>query len=364
MGGPGIRWCLATAAVAASAWLGVLWLATPALASADGSLYQRLQINWSHDAWAGHDRASFQIPGIGNGDVMCSPNTTWIQMFPSDRQAENDMWSVKWETKNGLVQTAVKNARVYRFSTPTSTIPHGTGPSAYEGFNQRTPVEAADTGSMVGLISKRGALNAPGGVGVSPTSIELDWSWTGFHTANAKCHVLARFVTAIGGRSRIVSEGVSAPLPSRIGSVGSFNINWHGEAEYPVALTRHSSLTVPGIGTLRGTCQDGLAGEAYLTLTPVLSTTPFASVTSYQGEGLENSLTDDYYTDPVSGLVGPITLPSNGFVTADLEPAWDSPSGKETELLASSMMVTNNPNPASDYCEVSVEAITAPNPVL
>ena len=58
------------------------------------------------------------------------------------------------------------------------------------------------------------------------------------------------------------------------------------------------------------------------------------------------------------------TVPWHELYTSDLEPAWDSPSGKETELLASSMMVTNNPNPASDYCEVSVEAITAPNPVL
>jgi hypothetical protein len=364
MARPTLRRYLATAGVLASACLMTMWSAAPALASGNGSLYQRLEISWSGDNWRGHDRASFQIPGIGSGDVMCGPNTTWIQMFPSDRDAENEMWNVKWETKNGLLQTAVKDARVYQFSTPTSTIPHGTGASAYEGFNQRTPIEAADAGSMVGLISKRRALNVPGGVGVAPTSIELDWSWSGFHTRTAECHVLARFVTEISGPSRIVAEGASAPLPSLIGPVGSFNLNWHGENEYPVSLTRHSSLTVPGIGTVSGICEEGLGGEAYLTLTPVLGLTPFASVTTYQGEGLFNSLTDDYYDDPVSGVVGPITLPSNGFVIADVEPVWDAPSGQETELLVSSIMVTNNPDPASDYCEVSVEAITAPNPVL
>lgn len=349
-----------------AAALGVMLLTGTAAAhsATSGTLYQRLLVSWRLDGWSGHDRASFQIPGIGEGDVICNPKTTWIQMVPSDRTAENDMWSVKWETKNGVQQTAVKNARVYEFSTPSSTVPHGTGASAYEGFNQHTPIESSDSGSMVGLISKRGALNAPGGTGVAPTSVQLSWSWSGFGSAGAQCQVAATFVTAIQGPSREVSEGEKSSLPASLGPVSSFNINWHGEAEEPAAAQRTHSLTVPRIGVLSGTCEDGIDGEAYLTLTPQDGGDPYAEVTTFQGEGIENSTLDDYYTDPLSGLVGPIALPVNGFLTATLLPAWNAPSSQQTDLLVSSIRTTNDPDTANDYCEVSVQAISAPDPVL
>ncbi len=338
--------------------------AAAAAAATTGSLYQKLVVSWSNNKSRGHDRADFQIPGIGYGDVVCSPDTTWIQMVPSDRDAENDMWSVVTQTKNGVQQTAVKDARVYEFSTPTSTTPHGTGASAYEGFNQHTPVEAANSGSMIGLISKRAALNTYGGVGVAPTSIDLQWAWSGFGTKDATCRVTASFVTEISGPSRRILEGAARQKPSVLGAVSSFNLNWHGESEETVAAGRPNSLTIPNIGVLHGVCEDGTDAEAYLALTPYGTATPYASVTTYQGEGIYNSTVDDYYTDPVSGAVGPIALPVNGFVTATVLPGWYAPATQETELLISSYRITNNPNGAADYCEISVEALTAPDPFI
>jgi hypothetical protein len=330
-----------------------------AAAQSTSSLYQKLTVSWRNDNWVGHSAASFAIPGIGAGQVVCKPNTTWIRMLPADPGAENSMWIVKFETKNGVAQTAVKDVRVYKFSTPTSTVPHGTGPTGFEGFNQFTPIEPASTGSMVGLISKRGALNAPGGAGVAPTSFQLNWEWTGFGTSAARCNVNATFVTRIVGRSRSVSHGRSGELPSTLSPAFSFNLNWHGAKEAPAAAARLHSLTVPGIGTLAATCQTGIAGESYLTLTPAAGVSPFASVVTYQGEGVDNSVHTDYYNDPVSGLLGPIPLPVNGMLVATLLPAWQASSAHAAQLIVSSLRKTNDPDPADNYCEISTQVLGA-----
>lgn len=330
-----------------------------ASAQPTSTLSQRVSVSWRNDHWAGHTRATFAIPGIGAGEVVCKPNTTWIRIMPADTSAENSMWIVKLQTKNGLPTSAVKDVRVYKFSTPTSTVPHGTGPTAFEGFNQYTPIEPASSGSMIGLISKRGALNAPGGAGVAPTSFQLTWSWTGFGTPAARCDVNAKFTTRILGRSRSVSNGRPAALSSPLAPVFSFNLNWHGEAELAAAAARPHSLSVPGIGTLSATCQPGIGGESYLTLTPAPGATPFAGVTEYQGEGIHNSVQTDYYTDPTTGRLGPIPLPVNGMLIATLLPSWQSSPGQAAQLIVSSVRKTNDPNPRSNYCEISAQVVGA-----
>ena len=331
-----------------------------------GSLYQQLVINWSGDHFQGHDRASFQIPGIGNGDVMCAPNTTWIQMLPSNRAAENDFWVVLSQTKNGAFQTAVRDARVYRYSNPKATSPHGTGNSAYIGFNTQTPVESSGSGSLVGLISRRNGLNTYAGPGASPTSVHLSWSWSGFGSGAASCHISATFITEIGGDSRRVAEGVHVGLPdaAAIGPVGSFGVNWTGESDYAPSLRWPSSLTVPQDGTLSGTCQVGVGGLDELTLTPPAGAYPYAQMTTYQGEGVENSEVDDYYTDPNSGRLGPIPLPVNGFIEGTILPAWNAPGTQQTDLLISSYRKVNDRDATDNYCEVAVQAISSPNPLF
>jgi hypothetical protein len=352
--------------IAALAGTAVTACAAAALAPAASAsaLYQHLTVSWSHNNWKGHDTAGFQIPGVGNGNVTCSPNTTWIQMVPSNRNAENDMWSVLTQRKNGILQTAVKDARVYRFSTPTSTVPHGTGASAYEGFNMKTPVEKADSGSLVGLISNRSALNKAAGAGSVPTAVRLSWSWSRLHTKSAQCKVTATFVTPIAGKSRFVSEGRKTSLPLKLGAVSYFNINWHGESDYTASTKWPDSLSIPGVGELSGVCATGTDGDAQLQLTPIASLDPFAQTMTYQGQGIDNSQIDDYYTDPDTLMVGPIPLPTNGFMSGTVLPAWNAPASRATEILVSSIRKTNDPNAANDYCEVAVEAISAPDPLL
>jgi hypothetical protein len=329
-------------------------------ARSTSALYQTVNVGWQHDNWQGHARATFAIPGIGAGEVVCKPNTTWIRMLPADPSAENSMWNVKFQIKNGVATSAVKDVRVYKFSTPTSTVPHGTGPTAFEGFNQYTPIEAAGTGSIVGLISKRGARNAPGGAGVAPTSFQLSWNWTGFGTAAARCNVNATFITGILGRSRSVTDNRTRGLPQSTRPLYSFNLNWHGEAEAPAAAARPHSLTVPRIGTIAATCQTGIAGESYLTLTPAAGAFPFASVVAYQAEGIDNSVQTDYYTDPISGLLGPIPLPVNGMLIGTLLPAWQASPDQAAQLVVSSLRKTNDPDAAENYCEISAQVVGAP----
>lgn len=328
-------------------------------AQSTSSLSQKVNVSWRDGQWAGHARATFAIPGIGAGELVCKPDTTWIRMIPADPRAENSMWNVKFQIKNGVAESAVKNVRVYRFSTPTSTARHGSGRTAHEGFNERTPIEAAGTGSMVGLISKRGARNAPGGPGVTPTGFQLSWRWTGFGTSAARCDVNATFATRIAGRSRSVAGGLSRDVRNALRPVFSFNLNWHGEAEAPAAAARPHSLAVPGIGTLAATCQTGIGGPSYLTLTPAARAAPFARVVAYQGEGIHNSVQTDYYTDPTSGLLGPIPLPVNGMLLATLLPAWHASPDRAAQLVVSSLHKTNDPSPAENYCEISAQVVGA-----
>jgi hypothetical protein len=352
--------------ILAAAVSGAVFMTVGAATASASSLYQQLVVNWKNDNYANHDRASFQIPGVGNGDVMCAPNTTWIQMVPSNPAAENDFWVVLSQTKNGAFETAVRDARVYRYSTPTSTIPHGTGDSAYIGFNNQTPVESSGNGTLIGLISRRNGLNTYAGSGSSPTSVHLSWSWSGFGSSQATCHVSATFVTQIGGKSRRVADGVNVGLPSAsdIGPVSSFGVNWHGESDYNASLNWPSSLAVPADGTLSGTCQVGPSGLDELTLTPAAGTDPYAEITTFQGEGVENSEIDDYYTDPNSGTLGPIPLPVNGFIEGTLLPAWNASGTQQTQLLISSIRKINDTNAADNYCEVAVQAISSPDPLF
>lgn len=330
--------------------VGALLIGSSASASADAlgpSLRQHITVSWAHDHWAQRDQASFSIPGVGYGDVVCKPNTTWMQYTPGNRTNENSMWGIVFESKNGVQQTAVKDARVYEFSTPTSTIPHGTGPRADEGFNQFTPIEPASSGHMTGVFSSRGARNAPAGVGVAPTSYSVSWNWSGFGTASARCNVSATFITQTASPQAAKKAGPAA---------GSLTLNWHGESEAPAANARTQSIQIPGVGTLNAVCDTGTDGLAALQLTPLLGADPTADVTTYQAEGWDATTYAQFLTDPLSGTFTPIPLPVNGMLTADFYAGGQL----QASLALSSERVTNDPNPSADYCEIASQVLTGP----
>jgi hypothetical protein len=330
-----------------------LALAGPASAEVPtGTLTQEVSVSWSGGAWSGHDESGFVIPSVGSGEVLCRPNATWVRMIPANPDAENDMWGVKFETKPDGLETAVKDARVYEFSTPVSTVPHGTGPSAYEGFNQDAPVEEADSGHMLGIISSRAALDEPAGQGSTSTAFTLSWAWTGFGTPSAQCTVRATLTTEIAGASATIRESPHRP-PRRVAtsplSASSLALDWHGEADEPAAEARPRTLLLPGIGSLTAQCLPlPQGGTLDVALTPLAGLAPGALVTTYQGEGTEASTTLPYYSDPLTSELGPVALPVNGVTTMQV-----TAGELSAEVVLSSYAKLNDPEAADDYCEVS-----------
>jgi hypothetical protein len=287
-----------------------------------GELYQSLRLGWSNDNWKGHSQVDFQIPGIGSGNVQCSPNTTWIQMKPNNTDAETDMWTVKTENKSDGVETSVKNARIYQFSTPTSSQTVGSGRNAYEGFNQQTPVENSSSGHLIGLISTRQALNQYETNGGQPTSIELSWKWSNFGTSKASCLVKATFITGTSGSYKEVIDGSNSNLPKNIGNSLPLNLNWNGS--YATSQPQTNSVVIPDLATLTTSCQDSADSIADLTLSGVTGN-PLVSVTT--------------------------------FTVLTISPSAGAPTSQDTSILLSSYYINNNPNTASDYCEIAAQIV-------
>jgi hypothetical protein len=299
---------------------------------------------------------------------------------------EGTMWSDVRQVKNGVLEDAVKNARVYTFSTPTSTTPSGTGASAFEGFNKDTPVENSGFGEAYGIISARKALNQPAGESPPPTAFYLTWKWSGFHSPRkARCDVKAVLTTQVGGQGQsnlpeqelTVLQQASTQLlqqPSeqlstglKISSKGvtdavaasSLNLDWSGEEDIPAALGYgDNTMTVPGVGVITATCPAGIDSEASLTINTTGGATPVVDVITYQGQGTEASEEIPYFTNPYSETVGPIPLPVNGIVRFSVSGELEGPT--IASGIVSSLRKTNDPNPAEDYCQIAGQALQLP----
>jgi hypothetical protein len=81
--------------------------------------------------WKGRQIAGFIAPGIGFGEVVCSPDQQWIRLYPSNGGRESAM--VTWTDKDwgNFREVALREAK---YST-------GTGPDIKEGFNKSGPTE-------------------------------------------------------------------------------------------------------------------------------------------------------------------------------------------------------------------------------
>ena len=92
------------------------------------------------------------VPGVGQVDLVCRPNSTMIRMHAADRRAENQMWLAKFETKDGTDRVAVKNVRVYTYATAADDGKGGTGSQAHEGLNQKTRSRTSRRATAYGVI--------------------------------------------------------------------------------------------------------------------------------------------------------------------------------------------------------------------
>ena len=286
--------------------------------------------------WQGYQKKpryqkTADVPGIGQVDLVCRPNSTMIRLHAADRRAENQMWLAKFETKGGRDAVSVKNVRVYTYATAADDGTGGTGSQAHEGLNQQTPIEDFEKGTAYGVISKRPGRNQPGGgtMSVPATAFKLTWYWERF---------------AYPG-----SQYCKMTLALNTDTTQQLGLSWHGNDEAARADT--STTQVAGFGQAQLVCEPGRQGDQ----TVALKTDDPGSYMDYEyirGEGLAGDHVDHYDDlawDPVTGLLGPVDLPTNGMMRI-----WWSVGGvKKVWVLSSYMVVNNTRHPELNLCEVA-----------
>ncbi|WP_395696069.1 hypothetical protein [Nocardioides sp.] len=286
--------------------------------------------------WQGYQRnpvyqRTANVPGIGAVDLVCRPNSTMIRLRTANRRSENQMWLAKFETKNGTDRVAVKNVRVYTYATAADNGRGGTGPQAHEGLNQRWPIEDFEKGTAYGVISSRPGRNRPGGgtMTVPATAFRLTWYWERF---------------AYPG-----SQYCKMTLALRTDTTQQFGLSWHGDAE--AATKDFTTVDLGSIGQAQLRCETGRTGDQ----TVALKTDDPNAYMDYEyirGEGLASDRVDHYSDldrDPVTGLLGPVDLPTNGMMRI-----WWSVNGvKRMWVLSSYMVVNNAKHPELNVCEVA-----------
>ena len=111
-----------------------------------------MTVDWYGGNWGGRDVGGFVAPGIGYGEVVCSPETQWVRFFGSNGGRETAMMT--WTYKNwGEHQEKSLQEAVYTT---------GTGFDFNEGLNKFSPPEKTSTGTFDGVISDRGPIGNAG----------------------------------------------------------------------------------------------------------------------------------------------------------------------------------------------------------
>ncbi len=306
-----------------------------ALATVDANtVVQRITVQWKGSLTNKRFTKAAVVPGIGNIKLVCRPDNTIVRLYVDDRSAETQMWMAKYEVKNDHDVVAVKNVRVYRYSTAADDGHGGTGPSSHEGLNQQTPVENYAHGYARGVISQRPGRNQPAGTAAPApvTSFTLDWYWNGFDYPSQY-------------RACKIRMTLRTQLDERIA------LNWHGDAD--AAGHTVTTTTIPDLGDLELRCDTGRDGNRWVSLTPL---SPEASVwVEYiTAEGRVEDHVESYSLgyDPALNTVGPLELPRNGMMRL-----YYTVSGVTRAFILSSYLVTNNVlKPELNVCEVSAAA--------
>ncbi len=276
-----------------------------------GTMVQKVAVDWYGGQWEGRQTGGFIAPGIGYGEIVCSPGQQWIRFYPSDGGREAAMMT--WTYKN-WGKWSEKSLREAKYS-------EGTGPDFREGLNKFGPTEKWSTGSFQGIISDRGPILGPGGSTLAqPTTYDLDWSWDFSNPKKARCHVDATFRTGTALDEKPLARAVQ--------------IVWRGETNATEANTE-SSYDFPGVGNVKAVCEAGPTGTRRLTIdSPVGGRV----VTR---EGSEDA--------SVSQDEGPLImrLPNNGMLFVQLN------TGER--ILVSSRWKANDPVASRNWCVVAAQ---------
>jgi hypothetical protein len=150
-------------------------------AGSSGPYDSSVTLNWQNGHPADDDAVDVLIPGIGQGQLVCSQTAQWLRVFPTDQHDEITMWLVRQQDGGPPTVRTDRHAA-------------GTGPDFNEGLN-RYRHQLVTTGSFSGLISSRGPWTGQGGPGPPPTSFRVSFNWNFTHRASARCYVAAQFIT-------------------------------------------------------------------------------------------------------------------------------------------------------------------------
>jgi len=156
-------------------------------------LVQNATVNWQNGQWQTDNTVGFPIPGIGVGQIVCTPpvngvnGTTWLRVYPFNHNDYVTMWVLRQQTSDGQASApTVRTAKYYP----------GAGIQDFnEGFNQyNLTTESTSTGAFQGLISDRGPYGSSGS-SIAPTSFHLSFTWDFTDPNTSRCYVAAKFVT-------------------------------------------------------------------------------------------------------------------------------------------------------------------------
>ncbi|MCO5315014.1 MAG: hypothetical protein M9938_02460 [Solirubrobacterales bacterium] len=277
-----------------------------------GMMVQKVAVDWSRGEWNGRQVGGFIAPGIGYGEIVCSPEQQWIRFYPSNggREAAMMTWTYKdWGTWRE------KSLREAKYAD-------GTGPDFREGFNKFGPTEKWSTGSFQGIISDRGPILGPGGVSLAqPTTYDLDWEWDFSKPKRARCNVKATFRTGTDLEQKPLARAVQ--------------IVWRGEANATTPEKTESSYDFPGLGRVTAICRPGPTGTRRL----IVDSPVGGRVTTREGSE------DTSVTQTEGPLI--MRLPNNGMLFVQLN------SGER--ILVSSRWKTNDPTASRNWCVVSAQ---------
>jgi len=275
---------------------------------------QRAVVNWSNGSFGGREIVGFVLPGIGHGEMVCSPETQWIRVYPTDPRREVSMmnWTYRdWVGGNGK---EIREALHTRY----------TGPDFSERFANFLPSEKQSTGEFIGLISDRGPFDSVGtGPYAPPISLKVTWTWDFSQAGKERCYAAIDLVAQ--------TDDGQGP------AVGSAQVVWRGDA---AAAGRDVSVAeIPGVGRLTVVCQAGVDGQR----TAVLESAAGGNVITREST----------WDGAVPQAVGPIVvrLPNNGQVQVDVDGG--------ARLLISSRWKVNDPDPAQNSCAVAAQGIAA-----
>jgi hypothetical protein len=276
-----------------------------------GMQVQKVAVDWNGGKWQGRQFGGFIAPGIGFGEIVCSPDQQWIRFYPSNGGREAAMMT--WTDKDwgSFSEVALREAK----------YANGTGPDFREGLNKFTPTEKWSRGSYQGIISDRGPIEGPGGVSlVPPTTYDLDWEWNFSDSGKAKCHVEAIF--------RTETDLPEKPLAR------STQIVWRGESNATPENT-FSSVDFPDLGDVTLTAEAGPTGVRRLMIDSPVG----GRVDTREGSDVESVVFEQ----------GPITarLTNNGMLFVQLN------SGER--IMVTSRWKVNDPAPEGNWAVIAAQ---------